>query len=96
MKWDDVSIEEYFRKVDEWWSDGHLLGDTPIGPQFALDLIFKTLVDDKENYPYLTTMSESQQQINSLMVVDILYRYSRKFRKMYKKRLKELRNAEKL
>lgn len=38
----------------------------PINAQYALDLIFKTLVDDKERYPYLTTMSESVEQINGI------------------------------
>lgn len=37
------------------------LGDPPIDAQFALDLIFKTLVDDKEHYSYLTSMSESTE-----------------------------------
>lgn len=55
-----------------------------IEPQFALDLIFKTLIDDKEHYEYLTTMSESVEQTNCLMLEMILQRYSRKYRKYLK------------
>ena len=44
-------------------------------------LIFKSLIDDKENYEYLTTMSESTEQTNSIMLDLILTKYSRKYRK---------------
>ena len=64
------------------------------GTQFALDLIFKTLVDDKENYPYLTTMSESTEQTNSIMLDLILRKYSKKYRKYCKKIEKERKRKE--
>lgn len=92
MIWDkDISFEGLTRKVDEWYSGKEFeLGDPPIDAQFALDLIFKTLIDDKEHYPYLTTMIESKEQTNSLMLDLILRKYSRKYRK-YVKRLKKLK-----
>lgn len=57
MIWgDDISFEGFQRIVDEWYRDKDFeLCDPPINAQYALDLIFKTLIDDKENYPYLTT-----------------------------------------
>lgn len=83
MVWpDDVSFEGYRRKKNEWYNNpDHFLGDPPINAQYALDLIFKTLVDDKENYPYLTTMPESNEQVNSIMLDLILEKYSKKYRK---------------
>lgn len=64
MYWDDdISFEGYTKKVDEWYShEENFLGDPPIEAQFALDLIFKTLVDDKEHFEYLTTLPESVEQ----------------------------------
>ena len=58
--------------------------DPPISAQFALDLIVKTLVDDREDYPYLSTMSENGEQTNSIMLDLILRKYSRKYRKCLK------------
>jgi hypothetical protein len=87
MKWNkEISFEGLTRKVDAWYANKEFeLGDPPIEAQFALDLIFKTLVDDKEHYPYLTTMIESVEQTNSLMLDLILRKYSRKYRKYVKK-----------
>ena len=87
MIWpDDVSFEGYSKKVTEWFNDqNHFIGDPPIDAQYALDLIFKTLIDDKENYPYLTSMPESTEQENSIMLEMILKKYSRKYRKHLKK-----------
>lgn len=83
----DVSFEGYRRKKKDWYSDpDHFLGDCPIDAQYALDLIFKTLVDDKEHYPYLTTMPESTEQTNSIMLELILEECSRKYRKWLKER----------
>ena len=62
--------------------------DPPIEAQFALDLIFKTLVDDKEDYSYLTTMPESTEQTNSIMLDLILRKYSRKYRKFVRQNRK--------
>ena len=88
MIWpDDVSFEGYSKKISEWFeSEDHFLGDPPISAQYALDLIFKTLVDDKENYPYLTTIPESPEQVNSIMLELILKKYSKKYRKYLRKR----------
>lgn len=87
MIWpDEISFDGFTKKINEWYKDKDFeLGDPPISAQFALDLIFKTLVDDKENYPYLTTMSESTEQTNSIMLDLILRKYSRKYRKYCKK-----------
>lgn len=84
MIWEeDISFEGFFNKVDKWYKDKEFeLCDPPINAQFALDLIFKTLIDDKENYPYLTTMPESTEQTNSIMLDIILTKYSRKYRKL--------------
>lgn len=91
MIWpDDVSFEGYSKKVSEWFEQPDLfLGDPPISAQYALDLIFKTLVDDKEHYPYLTTIPESTEQTNSIMLELILQKYSNKYRKYLRKKRKE-------
>jgi hypothetical protein len=91
MIWDDdISFDGFQKRIDEWYKDKEFeLCDPPIDAQFALDLIFKTLVDDKENYDYLTTISESTEQTNSIKLDLILRKYSRKYRKYVKKRRKE-------
>ena len=90
MIWpDDVSLEGYSKKVTEWFNDpNNFIGDPPIDAQYALDLIFKTLVDDKENYPYLTTMPECVEQTNCIMLDLILRKYSRKYKKYLKEKQK--------
>lgn len=86
MIWpEDVSFEGFQKRIDDWYKDNDFeLCDPPINAQFALDLIFKTLIDDKENYPYLATMSESTEQMNVIMLDLILTKYSRKYRKFKK------------
>lgn len=95
MIWpDDVSFEGYGQKKSEWFNaPGHFLGDPPVDAQYALDLIYKTLVDDKEDCPYLTTMPESREQTNYVMLELILEKYSNKYRK-YLRKLKK--NSAKL
>lgn len=90
MIWDnDISFQGFYEKVDEWYGDKDFeLYDPPINAQFALDLIFKTLIDDKKHYPYLTTMPESKEQTNTIMLDIILTEYSRKYRKFKKTRRK--------
>lgn len=90
MIWDNsISFEGFQKKINDWYSDKEFeLCDPPIDAQYALDLIFKTLIDDKEHYPYLTTMSESTEQTNSIMLDLILRKYSREYRK-YLKRIKK-------
>lgn len=87
MIWkDDISFDGFQKRIDEWYKDKEFeLCDPPIDAQFALDLIFKTLVDNKEHYEYLTTMPESTEQTNSIMLDLILRKYSRKYRKYVKK-----------
>lgn len=94
MIWDkDISFEGYSKKKDEWFKDtDHFLGDPPISAQYALDLLFKTLIDDNENYPYLTTMPETTEQTNLIMLELLLRRYSRRYRKYLKKLRKEKHN----
>lgn len=83
----DVSFEGFQKRIDEWYADKDFeLCDPPINAQFALDLIFKTLIDDKENHPYLTTIPESTEQTNSIMLDLILTKYSRKYRKFKKEK----------
>lgn len=91
MIWDDsVSFEGLSKKINDWYADKELeLCDPPIDAQYALDLIFKTLIDDKEHYPYLTTVPESKEQTNSIMLDLILRKYSRK----YRRHLKELKGG---
>lgn len=93
MIWDDdISFEGFRKKINDWYVDKDFeLCDPPIKAQFALDLIFKTLVDDKEHYSYLTTMSESTEQTNSIMLDLILRKYSRKYRKFVRQKRKERR-----
>ena len=87
MIWnDDISFEDFRNKINNWYSDKEFeLCDPPIDAQYALDLIFKTLIDDKEHYPYLTAMSESTKQTNSIMLDLILRKYSREYRKHWKR-----------
>ena len=91
MIWsDDISFEGFFKKADEWYRDrDHFIGDPAISAQYALDLIFKTLVDDKERLPYLTAMPESTEQANSIMLDMILQKYSRRYRRYLRKMKKE-------
>ena len=89
MVWDtEISFDGFQKRKDDWQKEqGPELCDPPIDAQFALDLIFKTLVDDKENYAYLTTIPETREQTNSIMLDLILKRYSRDYRN-YLKRMK--------
>lgn len=89
MIWPDgVSIEGFLQKVIDWYSDPeHFISDPPIDAQYALDVIFKVLIDDRENYPYLTTIPESNEQVNSIMVDVILSKYSRRYCKIRKRML---------
>ena len=91
MIWnEEISFDGFQKKIDEWYKDKDFeLCDPPISAQFALDLIFKTLVDDIEHYPYLTTMPENTEQTNSIMLHMILERYSKKYRKMLKEKTKK-------
>lgn len=87
MLWDkDISFEGFQKKIDDWYNkpEGEFC-DPPIKAQYALDLIFKTLIDDKYNFEYLTSMSESTEQTNSIMLYMILKEYSSKYRKFKKK-----------
>ena len=88
MIWnDDISFDGFQKRIDDWYRDKDFeLCDPPIDAQFALDLIFKTLMDDKEHYSYLTALSESTEQTNSIMLDLILRKYSKKYRKYLKKR----------
>lgn len=90
MIWrDDISFEGFQKKIDDWHVDQDFaLCDPPIDAQFALNLIFKTLVDDKEDYPYLTAMPESTEQTNSIMLDLILRKYSRKYRRFKRQQKK--------
>lgn len=90
MIWNDnISFEGFQKKIDNWYADKDFeLCDPPIDAQFALDLIFKTLVDDKVDYSYLTTMSESTEQTNSIMLDLILRKYSRKYRRFKRQQKK--------
>ena len=86
MTWNKkISFEGFTEKIMWWYRDRVFIGDPPIDAQFALDLIFKTLIDDKENYPYLTTIPETTEQTNSIMLDLILSKYSRKYRKYVRK-----------
>jgi len=90
MIWNDnISFEGFQKKIDNWYADKDFeLCDPPIDAQFALDLIFKTLVDDKVYYSYLTTMPESTEQTNSIMLDLILRKYSRKYRRFKRQQKK--------
>ena len=90
MIWDDnISFEGYRQKAEKWYSyPDHFICDPPIEAQYALDLIFKTLIDDKINMPYLTTFPESTEQINCIMLEMILDKYSRKYRRWKRRKLK--------
>lgn len=88
MIWNNnISFEGFSQKKSEWYEDeNHFIGDPPISAQYALDLIFKTLIDDKENYPFLTTVPESTEQVNSIKLELILQKYSKEYRKYLRKK----------
>ena len=90
MIWDaDISFEGFQKRIESWYEGKAFeLCDPPINAQFALDLIFKTLIDDKEKYPYLTTRPESTEQTNSIMLDLILTKYSREYRKFKRRKNK--------
>ena len=90
MIWDaDISFEGFQKRIESWYEGKAFeLCDPPINAQFAFDLIFKTLIDDKEKYPYLTTMPESTEQTNSIMLDLILTKYSREYRKFKRRKNK--------
>ena len=90
MIWDaDISFEGFQKRIESWYEGKAFeLCDPPINAQFALDLIFKTLIDDKEKYPYLTTMPESTEQTNSIMLDLILTKYSREYGKFKRRKNK--------
>ena len=96
MIWnDEVSFEGFSKKINDWYDGKDFeIYDPPIKAQYALDLIFKTLIDDKEKYPYLTTVPESTEQTNSIMLDLILKKYSRKYRK-YLRKIKKKKRREK-
>ena len=83
MIWNkDTSFEGFQKRIDDWYKDNPSeLCDPPIDAQFALDLIFKTLIDDKESYPYLMEPTESTEQTNSRMLHLILKKYSPEYKK---------------
>ena len=87
MIWDDdISFDGFSKKINDWYDGKDFeLCDPPIEAQYALDLIFKTLIDDKEHYEYLTTMPESTKQTNSIKLDLILRKYMRKYRKHLRK-----------
>ena len=90
MIWDEnISFEGFTKKLEDWHAGKEFeLCDPPINAQFALALLFKTLLDDKEHYPYLTSMSESTEQTNAIMLDLILRKYSKEYRKYLKKKRK--------
>ena len=80
----EISFDGLDEKVSKWYKERIFIGNPPIDAQFALDLIFKTLVDDKKHFEYLTTMPESTEQINSIKLDLILWEYSPEYRKWIK------------
>lgn len=90
----EISFNGLDEKVSKWCKEYDFLGNPPIDAQFALDLIFKTLIDDKKHFEYLTTMPESTEQINSIKLDLILWEYSRLYRKWKKKKVKKCRREK--
>lgn len=96
MIWNDnISFEGLTKKIEDWYSNNkNELCDPPIDAQFALDLIFKTLIDDKEHYEYLTTLTESVEQTNFIMLDLILRKYSKDYIKYLNNRNKKRKKRE--
>lgn len=90
----EISFDGLDEKVSKWCKECDFLGNPPIDAQLALDLIFKTLIDDKKHFEYLTTMPESTEQINSIKLDLILWEYSRLYRKWKKKKVKKCRREK--
>ena len=80
----EISFDGFGEKASEWCKEHGFIGDPPIDAQFALDLIFKTLIDDKKHFEYLTVISESTEQVNSIKLKLILREYSPEYKKWIK------------
>ena len=69
-----------------YWLDNEAedcgLCDPPLDPQKGLHFLINYLLDDG----WYVAMPESQSQVNSVAVYDILYKYSPKFRRELRKR----------
>ena len=66
---------------EECKKDPDNLCDPPLNPQLAVQFLCSYLLGDD----WYASMPESQLQVNSAIVFDILYKYSKKFRKQVKK-----------
>lgn len=62
------------------------LCDPPLDAQSALNVLIDYLLGEN----WYVVMPESTAQVNSAAVFEILFKYSRRFRKEYKKYTKEL------
>lgn len=60
--------------------------DAPTNAQFALNLIFEALMNNKGQYPYVTTLPESAEQANTPLLDAILRKYSKEYRAFLKKK----------
>ena len=71
MLWNEnISFTGFRKKISDWYKDKESeLCNPPIDAQYALDLIFKTLIDDKEKYPYLTSLSETTAALNAAQML---------------------------
>lgn len=83
-----INIKNFRERINNWNKD-NFIGDCPIDAQYALDLIFRELIDTKGDIPYLTTIPESRDQTNSIMLHMILAKYDKKYRRMLKKEYKK-------
>lgn len=65
---------------DECKKDPDNLCDPPLDPQMAMHFLCDYLLGETWYAP----ISENQEQVNTAIVYDILYKYSKKFRKQVK------------
>lgn len=70
-------------KYTEWLnenSDPKNICDPPLPPQKAVDILCDYLLGED----WYTSLPETQEQVNSAIVYEILFRYSKKFKKEIK------------
>ena len=79
-----MKFTEYMEKLNNEREDKDNIFPTPISDRIALDILEEYLLDGE----IIIAAPISNLQANSIIVHEILYRHSRKYRKEYKRYIK--------
>jgi len=78
----NVSIEEFVQKQVDWRNSDEVC-TLPIDANYALDVLFKTLVPDNvRDLPVFSVLAKSREQANTVMLDLILYAVSPEYRQL--------------